>query len=58
MHRKKNVESLQQSQQVAIDILKNQFTNQEESLQERLRNRKLQLFKRRQQNENGMATSN
>ena len=48
MHRKKNVEELHVQQQVAVNLLKNQLTTQSDSMQERLRKRKLELFKRRE----------
>jgi len=47
-HEKKNFKGIQQSEEVAKVIVRTSLKNQSEALKERLQQRKLQIFRRRQ----------
>ena len=47
-HEKKNFKGIQQSQEVAVFLVRHSLKDQSEALKERIKERKLNLFKRRQ----------
>ena len=47
-HEKKNFKGIQQSQEVAVFLVRHSLKDQSETLKERIKERKLNLFKRRQ----------
>lgn len=58
VHEKKNFKGINESQEVAVNIVRSSLKKQSEDLKERVQQRRLQLFKRRQNGYQGRGNAN